>query len=154
MIKEFLRKLFSKSPFSEKIKLIGKVEIVLRDSEGRIKHQGVYNTIETAGKACITDQLLASPSLTKPTHMTIGTGTPGAGSLGTALDTNALTSKTRNTNVLTMVGDWAAGDGTGAITEAGIRDAAAGNYLATTSFSVINKGAADTLQITWTWTIG
>lgn len=154
MIKEFLSKLLSKTPFKDKARLIGKVEIVLRDANGKVKHRGVYNTIETAGKNCIADQLLASPSLTKPTHMAIGTGTPAGGSLGTATDTNALTSKLRTDNVVTMVGDWAAGDGTGALTEAGIRDAAAGNYLATTSFAVINKGAADTLQITWTWTIG
>lgn len=152
MIKEFLSKLLN--PFKDKAKLIGRVEVVLKDAKGKVKVHKIFNTIEDAGKYAITDQLLASPSLNKPTHMAIGTGTPSAGSLGSVLDTNALTSKTRNNNILTMVGDWAAGDGTGAITEAGIRDAAAGNYLATTSFSVINKGAADTLQITWTWTIG
>lgn len=153
MIKEFLSKLLT-NPFKDKAKVIGRVKIELFDKNGKVKLSKVFNTIETAGKNMICDRLLASPTLGVPTHMAIGTGTPSAGSLGSVLDTNALTSKTRNNNVLTMIGDWAAGDGTGAITEAGIRDAAAGNYLATTSFSVINKGAADTLQITWTWTIG
>jgi hypothetical protein len=69
------------------------------------------------------------------------------------LDRNALTSKTRSNAVVTMVGDWAAGDGTGAITEAGIFDAAsAGNMWVSASFSTINKAAGDTLQITWTLT--
>ena len=53
-----------------------------------------------------------------------------------------------------MVGTWAAGDGTGAITEAGIFDAgAAGNMWCSASFGVVTKGAADSLTITWTLTI-
>lgn len=128
---------------------------VLRDASGAVKQeQTVHNTVTTAGKNAIADQLLASPTLGKPTHMGIGTGTPSGTALGTEIDRNALTSKTRSGAVVTMVGDWAAGDGTGAITEAGVSDASsAGNTLLTTSFSTINKGASDTLQITWTLTI-
>jgi hypothetical protein len=85
--------------------------------------------------------------------MAVGTGSPSATALGTELDRNALTSKTRSNAVITMVGDWVAGDGTGALTEAGIFDAAtAGNMWTSASFSVINKGANDTLQISWTLT--
>jgi hypothetical protein len=85
--------------------------------------------------------------------MGIGTGTPSGSALGTELDRNALTSKTRSGAVVTMVGDWAAGDGTGAITEAGTFDASSsGNMWMSTTFSVVNKGASDTLQITWTLT--
>lgn len=131
------------------------MEAVLRDEHGNIKQEvQVHNTVTTAGRNAIADQLLASPTLGKPTHMGIGTGTPSGTALGTEIDRNALTTKTRSNAVVTMVGDWAAGDGTGAITEAGIMDASsAGNTLMTTSFSVINKGANDTLQITWTLTI-
>jgi hypothetical protein len=79
--------------------------------------------------------------------MAIGTGTNAAAAgdttLQTELDRNALTSKTRSTNVVTMVGDWAAGDGTGAITEAGIFDASSsGNLYVRAVFSVVNKAAA------------
>lgn len=128
--------------------------IVLRDSRGRIKARRVlHNTVTTAGKNGAADQVLASPSLNKPTHMAIGTGSPTGTALGTELDRNALTSKTRSGAVVTMVGDWAAGDGTGAITEAGVFDAAStGNMWMSQSFSVINKGAADTLSISWTLT--
>lgn len=128
--------------------------ITLRNKSGRIKARRIiHNTVTTAGKAGAADQLLAAPSLNKPTHMAIGTGTPSGTALGTELDRNALTSKTRLTNVVTMVGDWAAGDGTGAITEAGVFDAgAAGNMWLSASFAVINKGAADTLSISWTLT--
>jgi hypothetical protein len=130
-------------------------EAILRNANGDIiQQERAHNTVTTAGKAGIADQLLLSPSLNKPTHMAIGTGTPSGTALGTELDRNALTSKTRSGAVVTMVGDWAAGDGTGAITEAGVFDASSnGNMHLSASFSVINKAAADTLQITWTLTI-
>lgn len=127
---------------------------VLRDANGKIKTiEHYHNTVTTAGKNGAADQVLASPSLNKPTHMGIGTGTPSGTALGTELDRNALTSKTRSNAVVTMVGDWAAGDGTGAITEAGVFDAAStGNMWLSASFSTINKAAGDSLQITWTLT--
>lgn len=131
------------------------VSIILRDEFGVIKQRrAIYNTVETAGKAGIADQILASPTLTKPGWMAIGTGTGGTTSLNTELDRNALTTKTRSGAVVTMVGNWAAADGTGAITEAGIFDAvSSGNMWTYSSFTVINKGASDTLEIDWTLTI-
>lgn len=125
--------------------------LVLRGPDGTVKETRVANTVTTAGKNGIADQLLASPTLGKPTHMALGTGTPSSTALGTELDRNALTSKTRSTATVTMVGDWAAADGTGAITEAGLFDASSsGNMYCSTSFAVINKGASDTLSVTWT----
>lgn len=128
---------------------------VVRNADGNVvDEQKIHNTVTTAGKNAIADQLLASPTLGKPTHMGIGTGTPGANALGTELDRNALSSKTRSGAVVTMVANWAAGDGTGAITEAAVFDAASsGNAHLTTSFPVVNKGVDDTLEITWTLTI-
>lgn len=134
--------------------LAGYVTLVLRGPDGKVKQQETANTVSSAGKNGLADQALLSPTLNKPTHMAVGTGTPSATALGTELDRNALTSKTRSTNVVTMVGDWAAGDGTGAITEAGVFDAAStGNMWLSASFSVISKGALDTLGITWTLTV-
>lgn len=130
------------------------VHAVVRNAKGEIVDEDIrHNTVATAGKNGIADQLLASPSLNKPTHMAIGTGSPSGTALGTELDRNALTSKTRSGAVVTMVGDWAAGDGTGTLTEAGVFDAAStGNmYLSTTL--AVTKGASDTLTITWTLTI-
>lgn len=137
-----------------KLEVVENVHIVLFDANGNIKDvRTLHNTVTTAGKNGAADQILASPSLNKPTHMAIGTGSPTGTALGTELDRNAFTSKTRSGAVVTMVGDWAAGDGTGAITEAGTFDAAStGNMWTSASFSVVNKGASDTLQITWTLT--
>lgn len=144
-----------KAKLNSKSKIKYHMHLVLRDKDGNIKDERkVYNTVTTPGKQGAADQVLASPSLNKPTHMAVGTGSPSGTALGTELDRNALTSKTRGANaIITMVGDWAAGDGTGAITEAGVFDAGAvGNMWMSSSFSVINKGAADTLSISWTLT--
>ena len=142
--------------FKSQLEFESNVWITLFDKYGNIKdHREVHNTVTTAGKNGAADQILASPTLVKPGWMAIGTGSPAATLLGAEIDRNALTSKTRSGAVVTMVGDWAAGDGTGAITEAGVFDVVTANTVnmwMSASFSVINKGAADTLSISWTLT--
>ena len=76
----------------------------------------------------------------------------------TALVTEAarqsLTSTTVSSNTVEYVAAFAAGTGTGAITEAGVLNAASGGtMLCRTVFSVVNKGASDSMTITWTITI-
>lgn len=136
------------------MKLIGVIEFHLWGPDGELKdYRRIENTVTTAGKNAAADQLLASPSLGKPTHIAIGTGTPSGTALGSELDRNALATKTRSGAVVTMTATWAPGDGTGAITEEGVFDAAsAGNMHLSQSFSVINKAAGDTLDVTHTWT--
>lgn len=135
------------------------VEVVLRDKKGRVKERRtLHNVVTTVGKAHVADQLSSSPGDSGMSHMAIGTGTNAAAAgdttLQTELDRNALTSRTDAAVVVTYVGTWAAGDGTGAITEAGILNASSsGVLLARTVFSVVNKGASDTLTITWTLTV-
>lgn len=131
--------------------------IRLLGSDGEIKNETrIHNAVTTAGKNGIADQLLDSPSLTKLGWMAIGTGTPSGTALGTEISRVAFTSKNRSGDVVIMVGNWAAGVGTGAITEAGTFDQGTigGNMWMSANFAVINKLAADTLQITWTLTVG
>jgi hypothetical protein len=130
------------------------LHLELRGADGQLKEaRDVFNSVTTAGKNGAADQILASPSLNKPTHMAVGTGTGGTTSLNSETDRNALTSKLRSGAVVTMVGDWAAGDATAALTEAGVFDAAStGNMWMYATFSVVNKGASDTLSISWTLT--
>ncbi len=120
--------------------------------------QETHNLVVTAGKNWVADRM--SDANTVMTHMAIGTGTTAAAAgdtaLVTQLDRNALTTSggTVSGATITYACTWAAGDGTGAITEAGIFDAAtAGDMLARTVFSVVNKGAADSMTITWTITV-
>lgn len=130
------------------------LHLELRGEDGRVKEtRDVFNTVTTAGKNGAADQILASPTLGKPTHMAVGTGTGGTTTLNSETDRNALTSKLRSGAVVTMVGDWAAGDATAALTEAGVFDASSsGNMWMYATFSVVNKGASDTLSISWTLT--
>lgn len=127
---------------------------VVRNELGEIVDESItHNTVTTPGKNGIADQILASPTLGKPTHMAIGTGSPSGTALGTELDRNALTSKTRSGAVVTFVGDWAAGDGTGTLTEAGLFDASSSGNMWLSTTLAVTKGALDTLTITWTLTI-
>ena len=118
--------------------------------------QETNNLVVTAGKNWVADRM--NDANTVMTHMELGTGTNAAAAgdttLQTELDRNALTSTTVSTNTIAYSCTWAAGDGTGAITEAAILDAASsGDMLARTVFSVVNKGASDSITITWTITI-
>lgn len=141
--------------------MTGKLHIQLFADDGSLLDERLIdNLVVTAGKNHIADRLSTTPTGAAMSHMAVGTGTtaPAAGdtALGTEIDRNALTSATDSANVVTYVGNWAAGDATNAaITEAGIFNAAsAGTMLARATFTAINKGASDTLQITWTVTIG
>lgn len=135
------------------------VEVIRRNADGEVVQvEKASNLIVTTGVQGIVDRLLASPTVGVPTHAAIGTGTTAAAAgdttLQTELDRNALTSKNRSGAVLTMVADWAAGDGTGTITEAGIFNASSsGTLFSRVVFSAVGKTATDTLQINWTWTL-
>jgi hypothetical protein len=138
----------------------GHLHIELRGPDGELKDEReVDNLIVTTGRDAIIERLDSSPTTSQPTHMEIGTGATavaaGQTALVTALDRNAVTSNTSSGGVLTNVGNWAAGDGTNAaITEAGVFNAAAaGTMYSRATFTAINKGASDTLQITWTYTL-
>lgn len=134
----------------------GEITLTLRGSDGKVKQIRKANTVTTAGKAVLADRLLAAPSLGVPTHIAVGTGSPAATLLGTEIARIALGTKTRSTNVVTMTATFAAGTGTGALTEAGIFDVVTANTVnmhLSASFAVINKGAGDTLDATWTWTM-
>lgn len=144
------------------VEISGELQIVLKNSAGEIKdQQTVKNLVVTVGRYHIADQL-AEKDEAPMSHMAIGTGTAAAAptdiALVTELDRNALSSVIQGTstdaNKVTYIGDWAAGDGTGAITEAAIfNSASAGTMLCRTVFEVKNKGAGDTLTLTWVLTI-
>jgi len=130
----------------------------LFDEAGNLKDtRRVHNTVTQAGKNGLMDQMMATPSLAKAGWMELGTGMGGTTTLNAYIAGSrvALTSKLRSTNVVTMVGDFGAGVGTGAVTEAGIFDVVTQNTVnmwCYSSFTVINKAAGDSLKITWTLT--
>ena len=134
------------------LKITGHVSIALNDEVVR----EVPNLVVTDGKKWVADRMNNANAVMS--HMAVGTGTNAAAAGDTTLQTendrNALTSTTVTDNAVAYVASWAAGDATAALTEAAIFDASsAGDCLARTVFSVVNKGADDTLTITWTITV-
>jgi hypothetical protein len=142
----------------DSIKVTGDLKIVVTGPDGKVKEEQEYkNLVVTTGKNFIASRMKDTTDAAM-SHMGIGTGTTAAAAGDTALETQAgrvsLTSTTVTTNSVAYVATFPAGTGTGAITEAGIFNASSGGtMLCRTVFSVINKGAADTLGITWTVTV-
>lgn len=145
----------------ENVKISGNVAFKLVDENGNIKEQFDHNLVVDTGLAYIASRM-KDATATAMSHMAIGTSSTAAADAQTALITEAarvaFTSSTIVTTTVTndsvqYVGTFGAGVGTGAITEAGIFNAATvGTMLSRTVFSVINKGASDSLTITWTVT--
>jgi hypothetical protein len=142
---------------NDTIKVTGELKITVTKPDGNVHETVVPNIVVTDGKEYIASRM-KDTTATAMSHMAIGTGSTAAAAgdaaLGTEAGRVALTSTTVTSNAVAYVATFAAGTGTGAITEAGIFNASSsGTLLCRTVFSVINKGAADTLGITWTVTV-
>jgi hypothetical protein len=143
----------------DNFKLRGEVVFTLTDELGNVKQTEKANMIMNVGKAFITDRMVGTASAVM-SHIGVGTGVTAAANTQTTLiteiGTRATVTATRTTSAVTndavqYVATFAAGNATGALTEAGIFNASTvGTMLARTVFSAINKGANDTLTITWT----
>ena len=135
------------------LKLKGKLAIALN---GDVV-QEVDNLVVTAGKGYVASRI-KDASATAMSHMAIGSGSTAAAASDTALGSElgrvSLTSTTVSSAVVTYVATFGAGTGTGAVTEAGLFNASSGGtMLCRTVFSVVNKGSADSMTITWTVTV-
>jgi len=139
-------------------KVTGMVNVVIRDDSGKIKQEfTVPNLVVDTGLGFIASRMKDTTDAAM-SHMAVGTNTTAANSADTALGTElarqALTSTTVTSNSIAYIATFAAGSGTGALTEAGLfNDPATGTMLCRTVFAVINKGAADSMTVTWTVTI-
>lgn len=146
----------------DNVKANGTLVVELRDENGNIKQQFEKNLVVNTGLAYIASRM-KDATANVMSHMAVGAGTTAAAAADTALGTElgrvALTSTTIVTtnaanDSVQYVATFNPGTGTGAVTEAGIMNAAsAGTMLSRTVFPVINKGALDTLTITWKVTV-
>jgi hypothetical protein len=144
----------------DNMKAKGRLKIVITGKDGSIKDsREVDNLIVATGLGFIASRM-KDATATAMSHMELGTGTTAAASGDTALETAisgsriSLTSTTVTDNAVEYVATFGAGVGTGAVTEAGILNAASGGtLLCRTVFDVVNKGASDSMSITWTVTI-
>ena len=144
------------SNINDGLYLTGKLTILLN---GTVV-QEVDNLVTTAGKGYVANRMKndVSGGVALMSHMAIGSGTDNPAAGDTALQTQlgrvALTSSAVSAAVVTYVGTFPAGTGTGAVTEAGILNASSGGtLLCRTEFSVVNKGSSDAMTITWTVTV-
>lgn len=146
---------------NETLKITGAVSLKLLDKTGNvIDERSIPNLVVSAGKTFIAASMLKTTANTPiaMTHMAVGSSStaPAAGdtALGGELGRVALASATSASNVVTYTATFPAGTGTGALVEAGIfNDASSGTMLCRTTFSVVNKGVADAMSITWTITV-
>ena len=117
----------------------------------------IPNLITTVGLNYIAARMEGTGE-TVMSHMAVGTDNTAA-ALG---DTNlysengrvALSSTVVTADEIVYTATFPAGTATGALVEAGVFNAASsGSLLCRTVFSAINKGASDSVTITWTITI-
>ena len=143
---------------NEGLKLKGDVAVVLRDKNGNVKEERkINNLIVDTGSNFISDRM--KDDETAMTHMALGSGTTAPAAGNTALESQlgsreALDSSTVTNNQIVFISSFEAGDSTGAVSEAGIFNAASGGtMLCRVTFSVVNKAADDVLSINWTITL-
>lgn len=158
----------------------GRVRWELTGPDGALKDSGEQDNVitQTGDQRLAEAGALAAPTVAIPSGMQIGTGgataaaKTGAGSgmvaytIGRAFDatpTSGLNGGSPNLRTITFVCTYPAGVGTAnGINEAGIVNGTVttagtpnGTTLARTVLTTaVNKAAADTLTITWVWTIG
>ncbi len=113
---------------NDETRALGKLTIEVKDKDGKLKQrEEVKNLVVDTGLAYIASRM-KDASATAMSHMAIGTGSSAAAAGNTALGTEAarvaLTSTTVTSNAVAYVASFAAGTGTGAITEAGTLNAA------------------------------
>jgi len=144
---------------NEDLKLRGDVAIVLKDKDGNVKDsREIHNLVVSSGLEFICSRM-AGTSAGVMSHMALGSGTTAAAAGQTDLvsilgSREALDSTSASSNTITYVSSFEAGEGTGAVTEAGVFNASSsGTMLCRTVFAVVNKQADDTMSVTWTITL-
>lgn len=141
----------------ETLKAKGDLKIEVTRANGTIETKEVKNLVVTTGLNYIVSRM-KDATATAMSHMAVGSGSTAAAlgnaALGSELGRVALTSTTVSTNTIQYVALFPAGTGTGAITEAGVLNAATGGaMLCRTVFGIVTKDAGDSMSITWTVTI-
>tara|TARA_R110000803_G_scaffold60363_2_gene119559 strand:+ start:944 stop:1393 length:450 start_codon:yes stop_codon:yes gene_type:complete len=144
---------------NDRLKLRGDVALILKDKNGVIKEsRNINNLVVTAGLTFICSRM-EGVGADVMSHMALGSSSTAAAAgdtdVGSILGAReALDSTTASANTIAYVSSFEAGEGTGAVVEAGIFNAvSAGTMLCRTVFPVVNKQADDTMSVTWTITL-
>lgn len=143
------------------LRAVGRLKIEVIDPNGNVKDtREVDNLVVDTGRTYIASRMVGTAS-TVMSHMAIGTGSTAAAAANTALGAEvgtrvALSTFSNSSQVVTAIATFGTSNPATAqgIQEAGIFNASSGGtMLCRTTFSVVNKDPADTLQITWTITV-
>ena len=142
---------------AESLKLKGRVQITMYRDSGKIEHYDFRNLVVDVGKAFVASRIVgATPAVmgnmavgTNSTAPAVGNTTLGAEIARVAFDNSGAAGP-----VVTYSATFGPGVGTGALVEAGLLNAAsAGTMFSRVVYPVVNKGAADTMSVTWTITV-
>jgi hypothetical protein len=143
----------------EDLKVTGEVTLTHYDEfMNVVGTQTVKNMVVTTGLEFIASRMAGTASAVM-SHMALGASSTAAQLTDTALLSQlgsrvALAGGVASSKQVTYTATFGAGAATGAVVEAGIFNAStAGTMLCRTVFSVINKGAGDSLAVTWVITI-
>jgi hypothetical protein len=145
---------------NDNLKVTGALRVVLTGADGLVKDErDLKNLVVSTGLNFIASRMKEATADVM-SHMSLGTGTTAAALGNTTLETEisgsrvTLTSTTVTANQVTYIASFAAGVGTGAVTESGIFNAgSSGTMLCRTVFPVVNKQAGDSMTVTWTVTV-
>ena len=143
---------------NELFKLTGKVHVTVTNEHGEVVEQRAANLVVTTGKNFTASRMVGTADNVM-SHMALGSNNTAAAVGDTALlgelGRVALTAGTATANVVTYTATFGQGVATGGVQEAGIFNASsAGTMLCRVVFAIVNKGANDTIAITWTVTVG
>lgn len=146
---------------SSPINVVGTLFVELFNPQSElIDVRMVHNLIVNAGKDWVVDRLQSLTGLPALTdYIAVGTGTTAAAAGDTTLQTEigtrvqgTISQPTSTTD--RVVSTFAAGNATGAITEAGrLTASSSGTLLGRTVFSAVNKASGDSLQVTYDMTV-
>ena len=145
---------------ADDLKLNGRLTVNLVAEDGSIKEtQEIPNLVVTTGKAYVASRM-AGTSASVMSHMAIGTSSTAAAAANTTLANEvarvAISSANVASNDIVYSATFPAStpSSAAAVVEAAIFNASSsGTMLCRTVFSVINKGASDSMTVTWTITI-
>lgn len=132
---------------------------VLTHKDGTKEKVCRHNLIVAGGFDFICDAMGASTRPDNMAYIAVGKGTDAVDAEQTSLGSEITRQKasyehTEGTKIFTLRAKFAEGVGTGALTEAGVFNAASGGtMLDRVTFAVVNKGADDTFEATFQFTL-
>lgn len=146
----------------EKFGLIGEFHLKLYDEFKRLKTERIIrNIIVDDGFDFLCENIGDADQNAKMGYVAVGDFSTVTGAASSTLSSElkrvtGYYDHTGGTKILTISGTFSAGQGTGSISDAGVFNSATagqGTMLCRQAFAEINKGADDSLDLTWTLTL-